>query len=215
MRSVLITGFEPFGGERVNPSWEVVKKLNDLMLGGVKVVARQLPCAFGEALVALNAAIDEIQPVLVLAIGQAGGRADISIERVAINIDDARIADNLGNQPVDQPIVENGPAAYFTRLPIKAMVQGIREAGIPASVSQTAGTYVCNHVMYGLLHRLYQANDEVKGGFIHIPYLPEQAVNHPGAPSMAEHSVVIALELAISIALQIDHDLHISGGAIH
>ncbi|OVZ82647.1 pyroglutamyl-peptidase I [Yersinia kristensenii] len=162
MRSVLITGFEPFDGERVNPSWEVVKKLNDLMLGGVKVVARQLPCAFGAALTALNAAMDDIQPVLVL-----------------------------------------------------AMVQAIREAGIPASVSQTAGTYVCNHVMYGLLHRLHQVNDEVKGGFIHIPYLPEQAVNHPGAPSMSEHSVMIALELAISIALQIDHDLHISGGAIH
>ncbi|WP_145560458.1 pyroglutamyl-peptidase I [Yersinia bercovieri] len=215
MKSVLITGFEPFGGERVNPSWEVVKQLNDLMLGGVRVVARQLPCAFGEALTALNAAIDDIQPILVLAIGQAGGRADITIERVAINVDDARIPDNLGHQPVDQPIVENGPAAYFTRLPIKAMVQGMREAGIPASVSQTAGTYVCNHVMYGLLHRLNQLNSEVKGGFIHIPYLPEQAVNHPGAPSMSTHSVLTALELAISIALQIEHDLHISGGAIH
>lgn len=163
MKSVLITGFEPFGGERINPSWEVVKQLNDLMLSGVRVVARQLPCAFGEALTALNAAIDDIQPVLVLAVGQAGGRTDISLERVAINVDDARIPDNLGNQPVDQPIVEGGPAAYFTRLPIKAMVQGIREAGIPASVSQTAGTYVCNHVMYGLLHRLNQLNTEVKG----------------------------------------------------
>ncbi|CNG24041.1 pyroglutamyl-peptidase I [Yersinia frederiksenii] len=215
MKSVLITGFEPFGGERVNPSWEVVKQLNDLMLGGVRVVARQLPCAFGEALTALNAVMDDVQPTLVLAIGQAGGRADITIERVAINIDDARIPDNLGHQPVDQPIVEGGPAAYFTRLPIKAMVQGIRDAGIPASVSQTAGTYVCNHVMYGLLHRLNQMNSDVKGGFIHIPYLPEQAVAHPGAPSMSTQSVLIALELAISVALQIEHDLHISGGAIH
>ncbi|ATM85175.1 MULTISPECIES: pyroglutamyl-peptidase I [Yersinia] len=215
MKSVLITGFEPFGGERVNPSWEVVKQLNDLMLGGARVVARQLPCAFGEALTALNAAMDDVQPTLVLAIGQAGGRADITIERVAINIDDARIPDNLGHQPVDQPIVEDGPAAYFTRLPIKAMVQGIRDAGIPASVSQTAGTYVCNHVMYGLLHRLNQMNSDVKGGFIHIPYLPEQAVAHPGAPSMSTQSVLIALELAISVALQIEHDLHISGGAIH
>jgi pyroglutamyl-peptidase len=215
MRNVLITGFEPFGGERVNPSWEVVNKLNDLMLGGVRVVARQLPCVFGEALAALNAAIDDIHPVLVLAIGQAGGRADITFERVAINIDDARIPDNLGNQPVDQPIVTDGPAAYFTRLPIKAMVQGICEAGIPASVSQTAGTYVCNHVMYGLLHRLNQFNNEVKGGFIHIPYLPEQAVAHPGAPSMSTQSVLVALELAISIALQVEHDLHIAGGAIH
>ncbi|AJI94439.1 pyroglutamyl-peptidase I [Yersinia ruckeri] len=214
MKNVLITGFEPFDGERVNPSWEVVRQLNDLMLGGVRVVARQLPCVFGEALTALNAAIDELQPALVLAIGQAGGRADMTIERVAINIDDARIPDNKGQQPVDQPIIDAGPAAYFTRLPIKAMVQGIRDAGIPASVSQTAGTYVCNHVMYGLLHRLNQSGN-VKGGFIHIPYLPEQAVNHPGAPSMSAQSVLIALELAISIALQIDHDLQIAGGAIH
>ncbi|CND99486.1 pyroglutamyl-peptidase I [Yersinia nurmii] len=215
MKNVLITGFEPFGGERVNPSWEVVKQLNDMQLSGVRVVAHQLPCAFGEALTSLNAAIDATQPALVLAIGQAGGRADITIERVAINVDDARIADNLGQQPVDQPIVPDGPAAYFTRLPIKAMVQGIREAGIPASVSQTAGTYVCNHVMYGLLHRLHQQDNEVKGGFIHIPYLPEQAVNHPGSPSMSAQSVLIALEVAISVALQIEHDLHISGGATH
>ncbi|AKA39635.1 pyroglutamyl-peptidase I [Yersinia ruckeri] len=214
MKNVLITGFEPFDGERVNPSWEVVRQLNDLMLGGVRVVARQLPCVFGEALTALNVAIDELQPALVLAIGQAGGRADMTIERVAINIDDARIPDNKGQQPVDQPIIDAGPAAYFTRLPIKAMVQGIRDAGIPASVSQTAGTYVCNHVMYGLLHRLNQSGN-VKGGFIHIPYLPEQAVNHPGAPSMSAQSVLVALELAISIALQIDHDLQIAGGAIH
>ncbi|EKN3360764.1 pyroglutamyl-peptidase I [Yersinia ruckeri] len=214
MKNVLITGFEPFDGERVNPSWEVVRQLNDLMLGGVRVVARQLPCVFGEALTTLNVAIDELQPALVLAIGQAGGRADMTIERVAINIDDARIPDNKGQQPVDQPIIDAGPAAYFTRLPIKAMVQGIRDAGIPASVSQTAGTYVCNHVMYGLLHRLNQSGN-VKGGFIHIPYLPEQAVNHPGAPSMSAQSVLVALELAISIALQIDHDLQIAGGAIH
>ncbi|HFD2069805.1 pyroglutamyl-peptidase I [Serratia marcescens] len=214
MQKVLITGFEPFGGERLNPSWEVVKQLNDMELVGTRIVARQLPCVFGAALEALNAAIDEVQPVMVLAIGQAGGRTDITIERVAINVDDARIPDNQGQQPVDEPIVAGGPAAYFSTLPIKAMVSSMREAGIPASVSQTAGTYVCNHVMYGLLHRL-SGQREVKGGFIHIPYLPEQAAAHPGAPSMAASTVLFALELAVSIALQVEHDLKVAGGATH
>ncbi|MGK8186260.1 pyroglutamyl-peptidase I [Serratia marcescens] len=214
MQKVLITGFEPFGGERLNPSWEVVKQLNDLELVGTRIVARQLPCVFGAALEALNAAIDEVQPLMVLAVGQAGGRTDITIERVAINVDDARIPDNQGQQPVDEPIVAGGPAAYFSNLPIKAMVSSMREAGIPASVSQTAGTYVCNHVMYGLLHRL-SGQREVKGGFIHIPYLPEQAATHPGAPSMAASTVLFALELAVSIALQVEHDLKVAGGATH
>ncbi|CAI0982702.1 pyroglutamyl-peptidase I [Serratia quinivorans] len=214
MQKVLITGFEPFGGERVNPSWEVVKQLNDMELAGARIIARQLPCVFGSALEALNAAIDEVQPVMVLAIGQAGGRTDITIERVAINVDDARIPDNQGQQPIDEPIVESGPAAYFSTLPIKAIVDSMREAGIPASVSQTAGTYVCNHVMYGLLHRL-NSQQAIKGGFIHIPYLPEQAAAHPGAPSMAATTVLFALELAISIALQVEHDLKVVGGATH
>jgi pyroglutamyl-peptidase len=214
MRKVLITGFEPFGGERVNPSWEVVKQLNDMDLAGARIIARQLPCVFGTALEALNTAIDEVQPVMVLAIGQAGGRTDITLERVAINVDDARIPDNQGKQPIDEPIVESGPAAYFSTLPIKAMVGSMREAGIPASVSQTAGTYVCNHVMYGLLHRLSD-QQAIKGGFIHIPYLPEQAAAHPGAPSMAATTVLFALELAISIALQVEYDLKVVGGATH
>jgi pyroglutamyl-peptidase len=214
MQKVLITGFEPFGGEHVNPSWEVVKQLNDLELAGVRIVARQLPCVFGEALVALNAAIDEVQPLMVLAVGQAGGRTDVTLERVAINVDDARIPDNQGQQPIDQLIVADGPAAYFSTLPIKAMVNAMHEAGIPASVSQTAGTYVCNHVMYGLLHHLRERSS-VKGGFIHIPYLPEQAAAHPGAPSMAASTVLFALELAISIALQVEHDLKVVGGATH
>ena len=214
MRKVLITGLEPFGGERVNPSWEVVKQLNDMELAGARIIARQLPCVFGAALEALNTAIEEVQPVMVLAIGQAGGRTDITLERVAINVDDARIPDNQGKQPIDEPIVESGPAAYFSTLPIKAMVGSMREAGIPASVSQTAGTYVCNHVMYGLLHRLSD-QQAIKGGFIHIPYLPEQAAAHPGAPSMAATTVLFALELAISIALQVEYDLKVVGGATH
>jgi len=216
MRKVLVTGFEPFGGERLNPSWEVVKQLEDLELSGARIVIRQLPCVFGKAIEALNVAIDEVDPVMVIAVGQAGGRADFSVERVAINVDDARIADNEGNQPVDQPIVSDGPAAYFSQLPIKAIVNGLREAGIPAAVSQTAGTYVCNHVMYGLLHRLAQPSCKVvKGGFIHIPYLPEQAAAHPGQPSMSVKTVLEALELTIAIALHTEQDLRVAEGATH
>lgn len=216
MRKVLVTGFEPFGGERVNPSWEVVKQLEELELSGARIVIRQLPCVFGKAIDALNIAIDEVDPVMVIAVGQAGGRTDFSVERVAINIDDARIADNDGNQPVDRVIVSDGPAAYFSQLPIKAIVNGLREAGIPASVSQTAGTYVCNHVMYGLLHRLAQPSCKVvKGGFIHIPYLPEQAAAHPGEPSMSAKTVLEALELTIAIALHTEQDLRVAEGATH
>lgn len=213
MKTVLITGFEPFDDELLNPSWEVVSQLNDRLIGNTKVIARQLPCVFGAAVDEITRLIDELKPELVIAVGQAGGRADISIERVAINVDDARIPDNAGHQPVDEPIVSGGPAAYFSTLPLKAMVAGIREAGIPASVSQTAGTYVCNHVMYGLLHHLRRR--KTRGGFIHIPYLPEQAIKHPGAPSMSQASVTLALEMAIGIALTVEEDIRLEGGATH
>ncbi|MEB2303283.1 pyroglutamyl-peptidase I [Citrobacter braakii] len=214
MKTVLITGFEPFGGESVNPSWEVVSGLDNAIIGGCRVIARQLPCVFGESLAVLNGAIDALSPSLVLAVGQAGGRTDITVERVAINVDDARIADNQGQQPVDVPIVADGPAAWFSSLPIKAMVVAMRNAGIPASVSQTAGTFVCNHVMYGLLHKLRDVL-AVKGGFIHIPYLPQQAAQHPGAPSMAADTVRRALEVAIATALQVESDIAVTGGATH
>jgi pyroglutamyl-peptidase len=214
MRTVLITGFEPFGGETVNPSWEVVKQLDGAIIDDCRVVARQLPCVFGESLSVLNAAIDALQPSVVLAVGQAGGRVDVTVERVAINVDDARIPDNHGRQPVDVAIVEGGPAAWFSTLPIKAMVAALRESGIPASVSQTAGTFVCNHVMYGVLHKLAD-RPEVKGGFIHIPYLPEQAAAHPGAPSMATQTVKQALEIAITVVLRQEADIKVVGGATH
>ena len=214
MAGVLLTGFEPFDGETVNPSWEVVKQLDGTMIAGQPVIARQLPCVFGEALSVLYAAIEDLQPRLVIAVGQAGGRVDISVERVAINVDDARIPDNKGQQPVDTPIVDGGPAAWFSTLPIKAIVSALRDRGIPASVSQTAGTFVCNHVMYGLLHQL-QGKSGQKGGFIHIPYLPEQAAAHPGEASMSVATVRAALETAIAVALEQDDDVKIGGGATH
>ena len=206
MAGVLITGFEPFGGETVNPSWEVVKQLDGMIIRGQQVVAKQLPCVFGEALTVLKAALETYQPRLTIAVGQAGGRVDITVERVAINVDDARIPDNKGQQPIDEPIVANGPAACFSTLPIKAIVSALRQQGIPASVSQTAGTFVCNHVMYGLLHQL-QGKRGQKGGFIHIPYLPEQAAAHPGQASMSVATVREALETAIAVALEQDDDV--------
>lgn len=214
MQTVLVTGFEPFGGETVNPSWEVVKQLEGMTIEDCRVVTRQLPCVFGESLAVLNAAIDELQPSVILAIGQAGGRVDITVERVAINVDDARIPDNKGQQPVDVAIVPEGPVAWFSSLPIKAMVAALRKAGVPASVSQTAGTFVCNHVMYGLLNTIAK-RPGVKGGFIHIPYLPEQAAAHAGAPSMAAHTVQRGLEVAIAVAIRQQVDSKITGGATH
>ncbi|WP_421531881.1 pyroglutamyl-peptidase I [Lelliottia amnigena] len=214
MRHILVTGFEPFGGETINPSWEVVKQLEGMIIDDCRVVTRQLPCVFGESLTVLNAAIDELNPAVVIAVGQAGGRVDITVERVGINVDDARIPDNRGQQPIDVAIVPDGPAAWFSSLPIKAMVAAMREKGIPASVSQTAGTFVCNHVMYGLLHKIGE-NAEMKGGFIHIPYLPEQAAAHAGAPSMAAQTVKDALEIAITVALRQDCDINVVGGATH
>ena len=198
----LLTGFEPFGGESINPSWEVARALDGERIGEALVVARQLPCCFGEAAGALRAMLDELQPRWALALGQAAGRSDFSIERVAINVDDARIADNAGAQPVDVPVVAGGPAAFFATLPIKAMVAGLREAGLPASISQTAGTFVCNHVFYALMHAL-QARPDVRAGFMHLPLLPEQAARHPaGHASMPLGTLVQGVRRALGIAVE-------------
>lgn len=215
MKTVLVTAFEPFGGESLNPSWEAVHALDGKTLGGAHIVARQLPVVFSDVLGVLYAAMDEVQPDLILSVGQAGGRSDITLERIGINVDDARIPDNAGQQPVDEPIVADGPAGYFSTLPIKAIVAALREAGIPASVSQTAGTFTCNRVMYGLLHRLHTQGNRVRGGFVHIPYLPEQSTRHPGAPSMARDNVMQALEIAIRVSLETETDLKVVGGATH
>uniref|UniRef100_UPI00258BC2E8 pyroglutamyl-peptidase I n=1 Tax=Pseudomonas sp. TaxID=306 RepID=UPI00258BC2E8 len=156
-----------------------------------QVVARQLPCVFGAANDALRTAVSTSRPDVVIAVGQAGGRSEISLERVAINVDDASIRDNAGAQPVDVPVVADGPAAYFSTLPVKAIVRALRLRGFPAGVSQTAGTFVCNHVFYGLMHATQ--NQAVKAGFIHVPFLPEQAADRPERPpSMALRDIVDA-----------------------
>jgi pyroglutamyl-peptidase len=179
--------------------------------------AVQLPCVFGRAVEQLELALQQWQPQLVLALGLAGGRSEVSLERVAINLDDARIADNAGQQPIDSAVVSGAPAAYFSTLPLKAMVRDLRAAGLPGAVSNTAGTFVCNHVFYALMHRL--ASDpawaQTRGGFIHLPYLPEQAARHPGAPSIALATQVQALQVLMHTALAVRVDVRESAGQLH
>lgn len=208
---MLITGFEPFGGSTVNPSQEIARNLHGREIAGHEVVAALLPCVFGTAIVELRRQVRAVKPRLVICLGQAGGRTAITPERVAINVDDARIPDNAGTQPVDRPVVRGGPAAYFSTLPVKAIVAGLRAEGVPAEVSQTAGTFVCNHVFYGLMHALRRRRG-VRGGFIHVPYLPEQASK--GEPSLAFEKMVSAIARATEIALLVRRDAKTVGGQI-
>ncbi|WDU63946.1 pyroglutamyl-peptidase I [Pseudomonas poae] len=212
MQTLLLTGFEPFDQDAINPSWEAVSRLDGLQLGAdVQIVARRLPCAFATAGKCLTQLIDEWQPAMVIAVGLGPGRSTISVERVAINVNDARIPDNLGEQPIDTPVVVDGPAAYFTTLPIKAMVKAVRDAGGAASVSQTAGTFVCNQVFYLLQHAL--AATTVRSGFIHVPLLPEQAVVS-GQPSMPLDTLVEGLQVAVLTAWQTAVDVTQAGGQV-
>jgi pyroglutamyl-peptidase len=197
---VLLTGFEPFNGATINPAWEAVRSFKGWIDEDYMVEILQLPCVFGQANRVLCGAVDEIRPDIVLCVGQAGGRADLTVERVAINIDDAPIVDNDGQQPVDAPIAPDGPSAYFATLPVKAIVAAMRERDLRASVSQTAGTFVCNHVFYGLMHHLQ--DKEVTGGFIHVPYLPEQAAAIEGAPSLALADIIAGLKVAMDVAVR-------------
>jgi pyroglutamyl-peptidase len=212
--NVLLTGFDPFGGETINPSWEAVRLLDGEDIDGRTIRAVQLPTVFGRSLTVLRAAVKRWKPELVICVGQAGGRAQLSLERVAINVDDARIPDNAGKQPIDRAIVRGGPTAYFSTLPIKAIRAVLADAALPAEISQTAGTFVCNHVFYGLMHALASTPD-VRGGFVHIPFLPVQAARHAGAPSLAQNEVVRALRLIVATTLAARADRRVVGGATH
>ena len=215
---ILVTGFEPFGGQSLNPSWEVARALLGWTLEGAQITSVQLPCVFAQALPALQQALAQHRPDIVLALGQAEGRCDFSVERVAINVMDARIADNAGAQPIDVPVIAGGPAAYFSTLPIKSLVAGLKAAGFPASVSQTAGTFVCNQVFYALQHTL--AGLGVHSGFVHLPLLPEQAAHWkgPSLPSWPASLQIAAAQQAL--ALLVAHrqqglgDAAISGGTL-
>ena len=209
---VLVTGFTPFGGERINPSWEIAQSL-PASIQDATIHTLQVPTIFGDAIRVACKAIDKIAPDIVLCLGQAGGRAAISLERVALNINDASIADNLGQQPIDTPVVARAPAAYFSTLPIKAIVQAIAQKNIPAAVSNSAGTFVCNHLLFGVLHHIAKRHLSTRAGFMHVPYLPAQ-VAQGDQPSLTLDTMRRATEIAIITAIQFKHDIRRVGGAV-
>ena len=196
MKKLLLTAFTPFDGERINPALEAVKLVKD-KIGNLLIVKLEVPTVFGKSIDTVREAIERERPDFVLSIGQAGGRAEITPERVAINLNDARIPDNEGNQPIDEPVFPDGENAYFSTLPVKAMVEAIRKEGLPSSLSNSAGTYVCNHLMYGVLYYL-DKRPSIKAGFIHVPYIPEQTKNKKEMPALELSEIVRGLEAAIT-----------------
>ncbi len=211
---VLITGFDPFGGETMNPAWEAVKLLKD-EIGGAQIIKLQIPTVVGKSIQKIHEKMQEIHPDIVISVGQAGGRFGVTPERVAINVTDARIPDNEGNQPIDVPIFEDGDTAYFSNLPVKAMVQAIKHAGYPSVLSNSAGTYICNHVMYGILYYIQKEFPGVRGGFIHVPYATAQVVDKPQTPSMSLTDIAASLEAAVEAAVSCEKDITAVGGEIH
>lgn len=212
---ILVTGFDPFGGEPTNPAIESVKRIDD-NIEGSEIIKLEIPTVFHKAADVVEEKIKEVKPDVVLSIGQAGGRYGITVERVAINQDDARIEDNEGNQPIDVVIREDGAPAYFSTLPIKAMVEEIKKENLPASVSNTAGTFVCNHIMYQDLY-LAEKYGNIKAGFIHVPFLTEQVVDKKDTASMSLEDIVKGLNAAIRAIVKYNdkEDLSVTGGATH
>lgn len=212
MKKILITGFEPFAGARVNPSEEIARALDGRVVAGHQVIGAVLPCVFGGSIAELKRWLKIVRPELVICVGQAGGRKEITPERVAINVDDARIADNSGAQPIDTPVARGGPAAYWSTLPIKAIVAALHREGLPAAISQTAGTFVCNHLFYGLMRALAR-RPGVRGGFIHVPFLPQQA--RRGQPSLKLCEMITGLTVVARTAITTQQDLAQTGGQTH
>ncbi|MFD2178301.1 pyroglutamyl-peptidase I [Veronia pacifica] len=210
MTKILITGFEAFGGETINPTERVIQRLKDSDVNGAQIVTCVAPVVRYESVKKVMSAIEEHKPDAIICLGQAGGRAGVTPERVAINIDDYRIADNAGNQVIDQPVFEDEPAAYFSSLPIKAIVRDLTSAGIQASVSESAGTFVCNHLFYAIQHKLRDTS--IRNGFVHIPLLPEQAQNDQ--PSMSLDIMIKAVKIMINTVLTEEEDAIITGGKI-
>lgn len=212
-RVVLVTGFDPFGGERLNPSWEICTRL-PRTVGGLRVECLRVPCEFRRSIEVVAAAIERHRPALVICLGQAGGRAHLSVERVAINLDDARLADNAGATPVDEAIAPGGPPAYFATLPVKAVASAMRAAGVPTEVSNSAGTYVCNHLMYGVLHFLAASGAAGRAGFIHVPYAEEQVLDKPGVAALSIDTMVKGVAAAIAAASRHAQDIRVSEGKL-
>lgn len=200
MRTILLTGFEPFGGEDRNASQEIIRRFEGAEVNGYRVITTTLPCEFGRSGRALRQALHRHRPDLVVCLGQAAGRTAVTPERVALNLDDAPIPDNAGNRPLDTPVIVGGPAALWSGLPVKVVVAALRARNIPAEVSQTAGTYVCNHVFYILMHALRRRRG-VRGGFIHVPCLEGEV---PGRPGLPLASLVGAVRVALEVCLEPD-----------
>ena len=211
---LLLTAFDPFGGDKVNPALEAVKKVAD-KVGNTEVVKLEVPTVFHKSIAAVAAEMDRVKPDVVLCIGQAGGRFDLTPERVAINVDDSRIPDNEGNQPIDTPVFADGAPAYFSLLPIKAMANAIHEEGLPATVSNTAGTFVCNHLMYGVLYHIAKSHPGMRGGFMHVPFIPAQVVARPATPAMALADITKGIEAAIRAIEENETDIAAVGGKEH
>ena len=209
----LVTGFEPFAGDSVNPSSLAVARLKK-RIGGLQIHTAELPCSYAHSARLLRAAIDDTKPGLVLCVGLAGGRTELCLERVAINVQDARIRDNDGKQPIDKPVVADGPAAHFATLPIKACVAEMPKAGLLAAVSNTAGTFVCNHIFYALMDIAAGHPIPMRGGFLHVPYVPEQAARLGGAPSMALDDIVRGIEIILAVSAARTSDLPTAEGRI-
>jgi pyroglutamyl-peptidase len=210
---ILLTGFDPFGGEKMNPAIEAVKKVSD-EIRGVQIIKLEIPTVREKSLKKIEEAIETHQVDMVISIGQAGGRFGITPERVAINIDDFRIPDNEGNQVVDEKIREDGKTAYFSNLPVKAITKHLLEQNIPASLSNSAGTFVCNHVMYGILYLIDKKYPNMKGGFIHIPYTTAQVIDKPNTPYMSLEEITQGLEYAIEACILFEEDVKESFGQI-
>lgn len=215
---VLVTGFAPFGGESINPSWQIASRL-PTYIDKAEIKRLEVPTEFNRAIKIVTREIDKHKPTIVLCLGQAGGRAALTLERLAINIDDAVIADNAGKQPIDKPIVAGAPAAYFATLPIKAMVAAIQKNNLPASVSNTAGTFVCNHLIYGVLHHIAKKQYATRAGFMHVPYLSAQVVTNAGQASMSLADMVLGVEVAIAVAIAMalnkKNDQKLTGGTLN
>lgn len=211
---ILITGFDPFGGERVNPALEAVKLLPD-EIGAHKIDKLEIPTVFHKSKDVILSQMKRYEYDIVLAIGQAGGRYELTPERVGINVDDARIADNEGNQPIDEVIQVDGNAAYFSNLPVKRITEAIKAQGIPSRLSNTAGTFVCNHILYQLGYLQATAFPKIKFGFIHVPFVPEQVTDKPEKLSMSLETIRIGLYAALEAIVESGEDIKVALGETH
>lgn len=213
---ILVTGFDPFGEDSINPAIEAVKCLPS-KIDGVQIIPLEIPTVFNTCAETVRQSVLKEKPDYIFSIGQAGGRAELTPERIAINLDDARIADNAGQQPIDAKIQITGENAYFSQLPIKAMVEFMQKENIPASVSNTAGTFVCNHIMYQTLYMTTTEFPEIKAGFMHIPFIPEQVIHRPNTASMSLDNIVRGIIASIRAIIAYDgkNDLKVIGGKIH